>query len=545
MKVSKPFRRGLLTLSFTLIFLGLFTALGDTLTSILTAAFGPACTYENAVENLSLACPAGWKMAESPTEDGYWVAWGDPLSQSAPSARLPHPDRGAKIELQISHFVPKNGIQAELQDGAALAEQVLSSGNLTVGSAHAFFHETISRPDPDRLARTKTVSFTYGHYWYIATLAIFNYSAVRTEETATYLLEFDRLVASIELGPPAGPGALAAPHFVALPAAKQLTVQQGWAYTDDDPTNPTHLSIDYVDGPLDTPASNFDVTAAAGGAATYTIGDSWNGGLGRYVNIRHTVSGQTYYTTYAHLSSSPLPPGVDTNVSIGQKIGVAGSTGYVVPPGFTHLHFELEDANGANFDPYDIYNIRDYYPTPCGADYYWTICPPSYYPGTDTVGWFRQSDHHWQLRNALSPGSCGEPDGKTVCFDFGPEGQTLTPITGDWDGDGQVTVGWFRQSDHHWHLRNALSPGSCGAPDGKTVCFDFGPEGQTLIPITGDWDGDGQDTVGWFRQSDHHWQLRNALSPGSCGAPDGKTVCFDFGPEQQTLTPITGDWDSQ
>ena len=45
MKANRFFRRALLTMSLTLIFLGAFTTFGDTMTTILTTAFGPACTY--------------------------------------------------------------------------------------------------------------------------------------------------------------------------------------------------------------------------------------------------------------------------------------------------------------------------------------------------------------------------------------------------------------------------------------------------------------------------------------------------------------------
>ncbi|MDX1509869.1 MAG: SpoIID/LytB domain-containing protein [Nitriliruptorales bacterium] len=94
------------------------------------------------------------------------------------------------------------------------------------------------------------------------------------------------------------------------------------------------------------------------------------------------------------------------------------------------------------------------------------------------------------------------------------------PLSGDWDGDGDDDVGWF--IDGHVALRMG---------DGSTVGFDFGDPGDT--PIVGDWDGDGIDTIGVVNAG--WWRLRNTNSTGTAD------VKFSFG--WGTDVPLAGNWD--
>ena len=176
--------------------------------------------------------------------------------------------------------------------------------------------------------------------------------------------------------------ALTTSSFLTLPAQVPLNVQQGWWYHPVD-GGERHCAIDFIDTPIGQPATAFAVVASADGWATNVNPGQYNGGLGTYVLIRHEgVGGQTYYTTYAHLQSSNLPADQETFVTRGQQIGVTGSTGNT--GGYRHLHFVLNTqaysscgASTTRLDPYDIYQNRDYYPTPCGANYAWLVCPPT------------------------------------------------------------------------------------------------------------------------------------------------------------------------
>ncbi|HLL69459.1 MAG TPA: hypothetical protein VK453_27635 [Micromonosporaceae bacterium] len=104
-------------------------------------------------------------------------------------------------------------------------------------------------------------------------------------------------------------------------------------------------------------------------------------------------------------------------------------------------------------------------------------------------------------------------------------------LTGDWDGDGVDTVGLFDPVSATWFLRNA---NTAGRPD---LCFRYGSPG--VAPVVGDWDGDGTDTVGVVRRTagvdTWRWILKNSNTAG------GGDVDFRYG--HRDNAPITGDWD--
>ncbi len=119
-----------------------------------------------------------------------------------------------------------------------------------------------------------------------------------------------------------------------------------------------------------------------------------------------------------------------------------------------------------------------------------------------------------------------DADGTVTTFYFGVPGDI--PIVGDWDCDGIDTPGMYRQADGFVYLRNSNSTGFAD------VQFHFGIKGD--IPIAGDWDGDGCDTVGVFRNG--HVYLSDKL-----GANDGWFVAeFDYWFGIPGDHPFTGDF---
>jgi hypothetical protein len=96
-----------------------------------------------------------------------------------------------------------------------------------------------------------------------------------------------------------------------------------------------------------------------------------------------------------------------------------------------------------------------------------------------------------------------------------------TPLSGDWNGDGISTPGWFKDGRFTLVSRHGRSP---------DISFIFGR--GTDIPVTGDWNGDGRTTIGVVR--DGTWLLRNANSRGPA------SHSFLYG--RPTDTPVTGDW---
>lgn len=163
-----------------------------------------------------------------------------------------------------------------------------------------------------------------------------------------------------------------------------------------------------------------------------------------------------------------------------------------------------------------------------GMNYAWTVrdsqgCPPL--PDPSNIGAFNPASSTFNLRNSQSAGPAD------ISFSFGPPNSGWKPLTGDWNGNGQVTVGLHSRSTGTFFLRNSNTAGPAD------LTFRFGPAGVNWIPLTGDWNGDYQATVGLFNPSTRTFYLRNDNGPG----PAQST--FTFGPTGSILVPISGDWD--
>lgn len=88
-----------------------------------------------------------------------------------------------------------------------------------------------------------------------------------------------------------------------------------------------HLGIDII-------GSSDNVMATAAGTVAAC---GYNSANGRYVVLKHAVSGKTVYSFYAHLASYNVRSGA--RVSKGQKIGVVGNSGSASRG--KHLHFAM------------------------------------------------------------------------------------------------------------------------------------------------------------------------------------------------------------
>ncbi len=105
------------------------------------------------------------------------------------------------------------------------------------------------------------------------------------------------------------------------------------------------------------------------------------------------------------------------------------------------------------------------------------------------------------------------------------------PVVGDWDGDGDQTAGMYRQSDGFFYARNSNSTGIA-----HFECFAGDPDD---VAIAGHWDGDGDDTLGIFRRSEGKFYLFNQTCEN---APMGAAeIEFAFGDPGDL--PVAGDWD--
>jgi hypothetical protein len=105
------------------------------------------------------------------------------------------------------------------------------------------------------------------------------------------------------------------------------------------------------------------------------------------------------------------------------------------------------------------------------------------------------------------------------------------PIVGDWDGDGDDTVGLFDPAAGKFYLRDSNSAGV-----GNTV-FRYGPTNSGWKPVVGDWNEDGTDTIGLHDAAGGRFFLKDTNSGGAAD------MVFRFGPIGAAWMPLSGDWD--
>jgi hypothetical protein len=135
-------------------------------------------------------------------------------------------------------------------------------------------------------------------------------------------------------------------------------------------------------------------------------------------------------------------------------------------------------------------------------------------------------------------------------------------VIGDWDGDGDQTIGIYDPPEEEFYLRNSNTPGPSennfdwGKSEDKPIAGDWDGDGdQTIdqnennaaeytiplgdpgdVPLAGDWDGDGDDTIGVYRPENKTFYLKNKLEEG------WSEIIFVYG--TIALTPVVGDWDN-
>ena len=120
----------------------------------------------------------------------------------------------------------------------------------------------------------------------------------------------------------------------------------------------------------------------------------------------------------------------------------------------------------------------------------------------------------WFLRNTSTSGVADET------LVYGDRGDI--PLTGDWNGDGTDTIGV--QRGPFFLLRNSNTNGVAD------IGFQYGDDGDAAV--VGDWNGDGTDTIGIVRGN--VWYLRNSNTSGTAdlvvtyGDPGDRHVVGDW-----------------
>lgn len=146
-------------------------------------------------------------------------------------------------------------------------------------------------------------------------------------------------------------------------------------------------------------------------------------------------------------------------------------------------------------------------------------------PGSHGIGAFAPDEGRFRLRNDLTRGFA------QLSYQYGPAPSALLPLMGDWDGDGVATPGLYDSVNGRFLLRNVHSQGPA------QVGFPFGPRRSNWQPLAGDWDQDGMDSVGLYDRARGLFFL--ALNP----TPGTAVTVVRYGPIARNWVPLAGDWD--
>lgn len=116
------------------------------------------------------------------------------------------------------------------------------------------------------------------------------------------------------------------------------------------------------------------------------------------------------------------------------------------------------------------------------------------------------------------------------------------PVTGDWDRDGDDDLGAYNSNTGQFFIRTKVKFCAICPAVLSNVTINFGQAGD--LPVTGDWNADGFDTIGVFRPGAGQFLLNNdqlsTLTVATITLQPLVTVNFGIVDDQ----PMSGDWDS-
>ena len=149
--------------------------------------------------------------------------------------------------------------------------------------------------------------------------------------------------------------------------------------------------------------------------------------------------------------------------------------------------------------------------------------------GADSVGLYNTTTHQFSLRNENSSGRAD------LAFQNPGLQATGMPVIGDWNGDGRDTVGLYESACRSFVLANENSASS----NLSVVNLSLAPATNNAIPLAGDWNGDGLDTVALYDPTQYKFYLQTPQGTATAmawkDAPSGSLIANDF-------VPLAGDF---
>jgi hypothetical protein len=190
------------------------------------------------------------------------------------------------------------------------------------------------------------------------------------------------------------------------------------------------------------------------------------------------------------------------------------------------------DSSGNAYITGDTYSedfptVHAVYPTPASDHDIFIV---KIAPQDDFIGVYDPSAGWWYLDVS---GDGFWTGGADAIFRLGG-GEGSLPVAGDWNGDGVDTIGLYYPHAGWWFLD---VNGDGFWIEGTDIDFGFG-DGVGSLPVAGDWNGDGIDTIGLYYPHAGWWFLD---VNGDGFWTEGTDIDFGFGGGEGSL-PVTGDW---
>ena len=266
------------------------------------------------------------------------------------------------------------------------------------------------------------------------------------------------------------------------------------------------------------------VVPAAGGAAEALTSDTpnkarpdWQATLGGVADAYNVDEGATLVVTPAGVLTNdvPLISDAGTMTAVKDTDPPYGALTFNDDGSFTYVH----DSSDTTTDSFTYHPVQG---AATGSTTTVTITiNPIDDPPSHTTGLVDPGQGKWYLYD--------ENGNLETSFFYGNPGDF--PIMGDWDGDGVETPGMYRQSDGFVYLRNSNTVGIAH------IRFFFGDPGD--VPIAGDFNDDGFDTVSIYRPSNQTFYIINELgeNDGGLGPADFSYVFGNPGDK-----PFVGDF---
>lgn len=161
--------------------------------------------------------------------------------------------------------------------------------------------------------------------------------------------------------------------------------------------------------------------------------------------------------------------------------------------------------------------------------------------GRDTIGYYDPTAQQFQLHTSID-------NATTVLATIDASGVgsgNWLPITGDWDGDGTDTVGLYNSGTNTFKLTNSTNSFFTDA-EFTAIHWNGRSLPASFKPIAGDWDGDGDDNVGLYNPATNHFWLNTRDETWAQTRPEGLIL---FRPRlayflPASWVPIAGDWNN-